>query len=140
MAKGKKKIIHHPRSFLPRSILAFFAIAALILVPWTIFLAQSLPTHHMDRRWNLVWSGFDIGLLLSLGLTAYWGLRKSGWVVAAASVAGAFLLIDAWFDCVTAKQGWEYGVSLSLAAFAEIPMAVLSFWIAYRAGKHYFKK
>jgi len=133
----QQKNIH---SFLPRGLLKFFAVAAFLLVPWSIILWQSLPSDHLDRRWNLAWTGFDIALIFSLGLTALLGLKKSGWVIIPASMAGALLLMDAWFDCLTAKQGWEYIASLSLASFIEIPMAVMAIWIAYCAGRHYIKK
>lgn len=109
-------------------------------MPWSIVLWQSLPSDHLARHWNLAWSGFDFGLVLSLGLTALLGLRKSGWVIVPASAAGILLLIDAWFDCLTAKQGWEYVLSLSSATIVEVPMAIMAFWIAYSAGKHYIKK
>ena len=137
MAKKKKNTYQF---FLPHNILIFFAISAVLLVPWSVLLWQSLPPDHLDKRWNLAWTGFDIGLLISLGLTSLLGLRKSGWVIIPASMAGTLLLIDAWFDCLTAKQGWEYAASLSTAAFIEIPMAIMAFWIAYCAGMHYIKK
>ncbi len=113
---------------------------ALALVPWTLWLSYSLPIDHLDHRWNLAWSGFDVGLLLSLALTAYFGLRKSGWVTVTASIAGTLLVIDAWFDCVTAKDSWEHLLSISSATFIELPLALLAFWIAYRAGKQCFSK
>jgi len=140
MPRLKKNHNNHNLSFLPGGLLKFFAVAALLLIPWSILLSQSLPSSHFARHWNLAWSGFDFGLVLSLGLTAFLGLRKSGWVIIPASAAGILLLIDAWFDCLTARQGWEYSVSLSLAVFVEIPMAIMAFWIAYCAGKHYLKK
>jgi hypothetical protein len=139
MPKTKYNQIKHTPFFLPRGLLIFFAIAAFLLVPWSIVLWHTLPSDHLDRNWNLAWSGFDIGLVISLGLTALLGLRKSGWVILTASVAGTLLLIDAWFDCLTAKLG-ESGFSLFSAAFIEVPMSLMAFWLAYNAGKHYIKK
>lgn len=140
MAKLHKNHSNHNQSFLPRGLLKFFAVAAFLLVPWAILLSQSLPSDHLARRWNFAWTGFDISLVVSLAVTAFLGLRKSGWVIVPAVIVGTLLLVDAWFDCLTAKQGWEYLVSLSSAAFIEIPMSAMAFWIAYRAGKHYIKK
>jgi hypothetical protein len=117
-----------------------FAVAALLLVPWTAWLAGTLPSDHLDRRWDVAWTGFDVGLLFSLGATAYFGLRKSGWVIIAATIAGSFLLIDAWFDCLTAKTSWEYLTSLTSAICIELPLAALAFWSAYRTGKQCFAK
>ena len=121
-----------------RFLLALFAVAALALVPWAVWLSLALPAGHLDRRWNVAWSGFDFGMVSAFCLTAYWGWRKSGWVVVAAAAAGTFLLVDAWFDCLTAAQGNEYLLSIALAICAELPLSVLAFWIAYRAGRHYF--
>jgi hypothetical protein len=140
MSKKHKSHSKNNQSFLHPVLFRFFAIAAFFLVPWSIVLWQSLPYDHLANHWNLAWSGFDFGLIVSLGLTAFLGLRKSGWVIIPASSAGILLLIDAWFDCLTAKQGGEYIVSLTTAAYIEIPMAALAFWIAYSAGKHYIKK
>jgi len=125
---------------LPHSLLKLFAVAALLLVPWTILTAGLLPTKHLDQNWDVVWSGFDIGLLISLAATAYFGWRRSVWVVGAASSAGTFLLVDAWFDCVTAKDGLENITSFSTAMLFELPLALLAFWIAYHAGKYFFNK
>jgi hypothetical protein len=140
MPNNTSKQANRTRFFLPRMLLIFFALASCILVPWSIVVWQSLPAHHLDRHWNLAWSGFDISLVISLGLTSFLGLRKSGWVILPATIAGTLLLMDAWFDYLTAKQGWESGFSLVLAIFIEVPFALMAFWLAYTAGKHYIKK
>lgn len=132
--KGKNK-----GAILPPLLLLLFAGAACTLVPWTVWLSLTMPPSHLDRRWNLAWTGFDIGLLFSFALTAYWGWKRKGWAALAAAATGTFLLIDTWFDCVTASQGDEYLTSLLFAAFAELPMALLAFWVAYRVGRRYFK-
>lgn len=140
MSKVSKKHLLEKHTFLPQGLLKFFAIAAFLLVPWAVLLSQSLPSDHLARNWNFAWSGFDFGLVFSLGLTAFLGLRKSGWVIIPASLSATMLLVDAWFDCLTAKQGKEYLVSVSSAVFIEVPMALMALWIAYCAGRHYLKK
>lgn len=122
---------------LPRRPMQIFAIIAIFLVPWSLWLSYSLPIDHTDHRWNLVWSIFDVGMLGSMAMTAYLGMKKSGWVVIWASITGTFLLVDAWFDCITAKDAWEHLTSISSATFIEIPLGLLAFWIAYRAGKQF---
>lgn len=131
-AKAKAK-----RLRLPRLLLQAYAMVAILLVPWALWLSYSLPVDHMDYRWNLAWSIFDLGMLVSMGATAYFGMRKSGWIVMAATSTGTFLVIDAWFDCVTAKNAWEHLLSISSAAFIELPLGLLAFWLAYRAGKQF---
>jgi hypothetical protein len=123
---------------LPRWIVRLFAGTALLLVPWTIWLFYSLPVSHLDRHWNVAWTGFDCALICSLILTAYFAWRKSGWVVLAATAAATLLLTDAWFDILTARMGTEYAASLISAACAEVPLALLSLWVAYRAGRRFF--
>jgi hypothetical protein len=123
---------------LPKWIVRLFAGAALVLVPWTVLLYYSLPPSHLDRRWNLAWAGFDGALVVSLTLTAFFIWRKSGWVILAATAAATLLLVDAWFDTLTATVGWDYAGALVSAACVEVPLACLSLWIAFRAGRHFF--
>lgn len=125
-------------STIPQAIVRLFAGAALLLVPWTIWLSYSLPVSHLDRSWNLAWTGFDCAIICSLALTAYFAWRKSGWVVLAATATATLLLTDAWFDTITAGMGPEYAVSLVSAVCAEVPLALLSLWVAYRAGRRFF--
>ena len=125
-------------SAIPRGIVRLFAAAALLLVPWTIWLAVSLPVAHVAHRWNIAWAGFDCALIVALGLTAYLAWRRSGWVVLAATASATLLLTDAWFDTLTARAGLDYAVSLVSAVGVEAPLALLSLWVAYRAGRRFF--
>lgn len=125
---------------MPQLLLRVFALSAIVLVPWIIFTAQYLPTKHLDRNWDVAWTGFDVGLLISMAATAYFGIRKSGWVVLASSAAGTLLMVDAWFDCLTASYGFDKLISVSTATFFEIPLALLAYWLAYHSGKYYFKR
>jgi hypothetical protein len=43
------------------------------------------------------------------------------------------LAVDAWFDCLTARQGAEQLTSLATALFAELPLAAALAWLAYRS-------
>lgn len=119
-------------------VLWLLAAAAFFLAPWTMWLSHSLPPTHLARRWGIAWGGLDVGECVTLVLTAYLGLRKSGWVIIAGSIAGTLLLVDAWFDCVTAAVGREYLFSLLAAACAELPLSFLAFWVAYKASKEIF--
>jgi hypothetical protein len=139
MAKKRRRLNRQAGLLLPHLLLRIFVLASLFLVPWTVFMSQYLPAKHLDHNWNIAWVGFDIGLLTSLLMTYYFGLRRSGWVVATSASAGTFLLIDAWFDCLTAKNGWESLLSLSTAAVFELPLAILAFWVTYHSGHYYFK-
>ncbi|MGZ3676146.1 MAG: hypothetical protein ACXVCO_17725 [Ktedonobacterales bacterium] len=125
-------------SAIPKWIVRLFAGAALLLVPWIVWLSYSLPISHLDRHWNLAWIGFDCALVCSLALTAYFAWRTSGWVVVAATATATLLLTDAWFDTLAARIGPEYVASLMSATCAEVPLALLSLWVAFRAGRRFF--
>ena len=113
-------------------IVPVFGAIGLLLVPWTIWLSASLPPDHLTRRWDLAWTGFDIGLALCFAGTAVAAWRRSPWVGAFAAATGTLLLADAWFDVVLESRGAEIKAAIVEAVFAELPVAALCFWIAYR--------
>lgn len=104
--------------------IALTASAAVLLVPWTIYLAVSLPHVHQVRQWGSLWVGFDGIELLLLALTFWlaWERRVVGLLVAFAT--GVVLLCDAWFDLLTAAPG-ERWQSVAAAVVLEIPLALV---------------
>jgi len=116
-------------------VIAAFALAALGLLPWTAWLAATLSPRHVTTDWDLAWSGFDIGLALLFGATAYAAFVRSPWVAALASALGTMLLVDAWFDVVLESHWDERRYSILLAVFAELPAAAVCFWIAQRTER-----
>lgn len=120
-----------------RRALQIFVVASCLLAPWILLLSRTLPASHLEHKWNPAWVGFDGGLWLALALTAYAGWRRSEWVVIAATVSGTLLMVDAWFDIMTAGQGWEYLMAYLAAFFVELPLAALAFWTAYRVVKRH---
>ena len=116
-------------------VIAVFAAIGLGLLPWTIWLSASLKAHHETRHWDLAWSGFDSGLGLAFLLTAFAAWRRSPWVGALAAATGTLLVTDAWFDIVLESQTDELLNAVYLAVFAELPIAILCFWIAYRTER-----
>jgi hypothetical protein len=105
------------------------------MLPWTIWLSASLKPHHVTERWDLAWSGFDMGLAVAFLLTAFAAWQRSPWVGALAAATGTLLLTDAWFDIVLESHSAELRKALYLAVFAELPLAALCFWIAYRTER-----
>lgn len=106
-------------------IVGFLALCCVVLIPWTVGLAVTLPRHYLVGNWPLAWTGFDIILLACLSTTA-WALWKQRQVaIPAAMVTSALLLCDAWFDIVTAHPGRCMILSIATAMFAELPVAVL---------------
>jgi hypothetical protein len=108
----------------------FFVALGVGLVPWALWIGYSLPSRHVAHHWDLAWGGFDAVLgaaLLGTGFTLLTGRRLAA---SFASATGALLLADAWFDIVTAADANERWLAVALAAFAEIPLAILCFWLA----------
>ena len=113
-------------------VIAVFGVIGVGLVPWTIWLSTSLKPDHVTQHWNLAWSGFDLALAFAFLATAYSAWRKSPWVGTSAAATGTLLVTDAWFDIVLESQSADVRNAVVLAVFAELPIAAVCFWIAYR--------
>ena len=116
-------------------VMLVFTAFGLAMLPWTIWLSASLSPQHVTHRWDLAWSGFDSALAVSFLLTAVAAWRRSPWVGACAAATGTLLVTDAWFDVVLESHADELRTSIALAVFAELPVAALCFWIAYRTER-----
>jgi hypothetical protein len=116
-------------------VVGLFTLVGLAMLPWTIWLSTSLKPHHETEHWDLAWSGFDAGLAIAFLLTALAAWRKSPWVGACAAATATLLVTDAWFDIVLESHADEVRNALYLALFAELPIAALCFWIAYRTER-----
>jgi len=115
---------------IPPWIAPAFILCALVLTPWTAFLFLSLPRHYVANHWQLAWGGFDIGLGLALAVTALTVARRSPFAEVTAAVTGTLLVCDAWFDVLTARPTGDIVQAALEAAFIELPLAALCFWMA----------
>jgi hypothetical protein len=116
-------------------VIGVFTAIGLGMLPWTIWLSASLKPHHETDHWDLAWSGFDTGLAAAFLLTAFAAWRRSPWVGALAAATGTLLVTDAWFDVMLESHSSALWTSIYLAVFAELPIAALCFWIAYRTER-----
>ncbi len=116
-------------------VVVVFAAIALGLLPWAVWLGTTLRPDHTTHRWDVVWTGYDVGLALAFGLTAISAWRRSLWVGPFAATAGTLLLVDAWFDVILESHGNDLRMAIFEAVFAEIPVAALCYWIAYRTER-----
>lgn len=116
-------------------VVPLFAAAGIVLVPWILFLVNSLPSTHASAHWDIAWSGFDLALALLLFAVALAAWRRSPWLEGAASAAATLLLVDAWFDILTSSSHAELGVSIGEAAFVELPLAVICLLLARDAER-----
>ena len=115
---------------IPPWIAPAFILCALVLTPWTAFLFFTLPRHYVANHWQLAWGGFDIGLGLALAATAVTVARRSPFAEVTAAVTGTLLVCDAWFDVLTARATGDIVQAALEAAFIELPLAALCFWMA----------
>jgi hypothetical protein len=105
-----------------RLVLMFGATAGLI--PWTVYLALTLPDRYVTYNWTATWVGFDILLLVFMGATMVLGLLRRQLLILAAFTTGVLLACDAWFDAMTAAPADRW-LSILTAVLAEVPLAVL---------------
>jgi hypothetical protein len=111
------------------SLPLLFASAALVLVPWIGLIVVSLPSHYSARHWGIAWAGFDAGLALTLGLTAYAAFGEP--LARPRRDRGENLLIaGAWFDVVTARSTGAIALAMTEALGIELPLALLCIWVA----------
>ncbi len=108
-----------------------FALFSLILLPWTVYLAYSLPSRQVFSHYDVAWAGFDVILLAVLAGTAYFALRRSRYLATAAASAATLLVVDAWFDIMTSPPGSEFLQSVVLAVLVELPLAAVCVWLSH---------
>ena len=128
---------HHLR--LPRNpLLTVLATAALVETAWTIYIAWRLPRHYVANHWDVAWVGLDIAQVIMLLLAAWAAWRGRALLILFATGAGTLLLVDAWFDVTTARNG-GFAQSVLFALLIEIPAAVALFLITWRTIKELAK-
>jgi hypothetical protein len=89
----------------------------MVLLPWTAYLALSLPPSISARHWPLVWSGLDGAIAVGLAATALLAIRRDRRIALVAVSTATLLLADAWFDVCTSPPGQSL-------AWAVLDMAV----------------
>lgn len=115
-----------------RRFVAIMTISTLGLIPWVLALAVTLPKHYIAGHWTLTWVGFDLGLLTSLGLTAYLAWRRRQAVIGLAFISAAALTCDAWFDITTSSGTIDVTVAIISAALLELPLAAMLLTVGHQ--------
>lgn len=131
--------LHNIRLSLPRWITALYLIIAIGLVPWIFVLSATLPARHLSRHWDLAWVGFDMMMLLAVMLTALFAFRRSWWVSLSSMSVFTLLIVDGWFDILTARPGMQTLQAVLLALLVELPLALVSLWLSYRVARDLVK-
>lgn len=122
-----------------RRLAAAYSTVAVLLLPWIVFLAISLPKRSIDLHYRFAWVGFDCILVFTLARTAYMAFRIDPRVQIPATVSATLLIVDAWFDITTAGDRVAFIQAVLLAIFAELPGAVLSLYVAHRVNERVLK-
>lgn len=130
---SNKRLLNKPKIklYVPTWLSTVFTIFAILLVPWTLYLAKTLPIRHVEKHWDVAWVGLDLAIILLLLITGLLAKAKSRLVIITLCTSSSFLLVDAWFDIISSRPGGELAQAIALAAFVEIPLAIAGFVIAY---------
>ena len=121
---------------IPRWTAALYGLLVAVTIPWTVYIGITLPTKHVSQHWDAAWVGLDIAIAFFLILNAIFSYLESKWLVMSATATSTLLIVDAWFDVITARYGRPLDISLASALFVEIPLAIMTFTIALRIINH----
>ena len=115
---------------LRRMFLAVVTGSFVFLIPWIGYLSASLPTHRVVSQWKFAWVGFDVALILAIGITAFCAWRRLQIFIPWAIITATLLCCDAWFDIVLDWNSNDLTGAVLTAAFAELPLAALLLYVA----------
>jgi hypothetical protein len=110
----------------------FFVACFVGLIPWTWYLAGTLPDRQLSSHYNVAWTGFDVMLAIVLLATGVCVLLRSPFLAVTAAAAASFLVVDAWFDVTTSPPGDQVLGAVLMASVAELPLAAACAWLSYR--------
>jgi hypothetical protein len=134
LAPPQRKFARHPTAApAPSWVAPLYLTLSVLLIPWIVYLTFARPAEFGDGHYRVAWVGLDAMEAIALALTARLAYRRSTWVDIAATATATLLIVDAWFDLMTASPGWEMTQSIVAAAVLELPLALLSLWIARHA-------
>lgn len=102
----------------------------LALQPWLVLPANGLPGTTIAANWCDAWIGLDA--LEALGLITTGLLALHGHHPHAFTATATLLVVDAWFDTMTAALGGNQLSAVAMAFGAELPPAVMCVVLAVR--------
>ena len=103
-----------------------------LLVPWIGLLIEQLHGQAGKRSFSSSWVGLDVIETVCLLIVAGLLRRRHRVTSPVAAATAAILCMDAWFDTMSAAPQLPYVESLAMACFAELPLAALLAWTAWR--------
>ena len=121
------------RPVVPRWVAPVFGGLGLLTIPWVAHLALTLPARSMAGHYRAAWVGLDAMLVFALLRTAYLAWRGRDDVSVPAAVTATLLVVDAWFDVMTAHGPRGIATAVAMALFIELPLATVCLWLARHA-------
>jgi hypothetical protein len=107
-------------------------VSCVVLVPWIIVLAVTLPHRYVASHWTVTWVGFDLALLISLAATAVLAWLGRQVMIVACFITATLLVCDAWFDVTTSSSWRDTTLSIADAVMVELPLAALLAWVGFK--------
>ncbi|HEV2637979.1 MAG TPA: hypothetical protein VGX23_22715 [Actinocrinis sp.] len=120
------------RRLLPKWTGWLLLVLGFLTLPWIGGLAVELPSRSEAAHYDVSWTGFDVLLCLLLLRTGWSAVRDLEHVELTAAMTGALLIVDAWFDVMSAPDTKQFLIALGMAVCVELPLAVFCLWIAGR--------
>lgn len=121
--------------YVPKWAAVLYGALAIVLIPWIVNLAVSLPTRHVSWHWDTVWVGFDVIMFIAMTITLVFMIRRVVWVAISATALATLFIVDAWFDILTAKPGPEQRMAMIFGAL-EIVLAALTYRLVFHVMHH----
>jgi hypothetical protein len=116
---------------LGRRLAALPAVAAIVLIPWTVGVATQLPQLALAYHWNTAWAGLDVAIGTGLALTSWLNRRRNPRAALIATATTTLMCVDAWFDLCTSAPGHQFAYAIIEAA-AELMLAVVCLVVGLR--------
>ncbi|WP_131741326.1 hypothetical protein [Actinomadura roseirufa] len=107
-----------------RLVAAAFASGTVAVTVWTVGMAASTASEDRHVEWTVLWSGFDALLAAAMASTAWLVHRRDDRAALTAAVLAALMVVDAWFDVMTARPA-HFPVAVAMALALELPLGVI---------------
>lgn len=115
-----------------RVAIVLTALVGATLLPWSAFLAATLPATYQAQHWAAVWTGLDVAEGLAAASTALLLARDDDRATLTSAVGATLIAVDAWFDVCTATSGSDRIIAIAEAACLELPLAIAGLVLANR--------
>lgn len=99
------------------------------MIPWLALLGCFLPRTATVAHWNVAWVGLDVLEAIGLFTTGQFIARGDRRYAVTATLTGTALLIDTWFDILTAASQSGLLTAVVMAGLVELPLSCGCFFL-----------